>query len=226
VIIFGIRDRIASLGAGWFFCPRCHGDRHFTRKGVRRWFTLFFVPIAPLGGTTTTHIWCDTCGTAFSEEVLQLPTAEEFRSVYRRTLRQCVLGVLKAGAPASSLARASALAAINDADAQSKDFDDAALDAALVDADADQLAVAANPVASRLDPRQAERFFGACAQVALADGPLSDGERRALGTLGESLHLTEVHQLGASSRCAPPLSPRSTLGPTTRETVMRQASVR
>jgi hypothetical protein len=86
-------------------------------------------------------------------------------------------------------------------------FDDAALDAALGDADPARLAVAANPDANRLDPMQAERFFSACAQVALADGPLSDGGRRALGTLGESLHLTEIHQLGVVELLRAPVEP-------------------
>jgi tellurite resistance protein len=207
VILFGVRGRTVALGSGPFFCPLCRGDRQYARRGIRRWFTLFFVPVVALGGPTGTRICCETCGGAFSEEVLLLPTADAFAEVYRRALRQCVVAVLKAGAPSSSVARASALSAINAAAAGGADVDDAALDAALLDADPDELAVAANPVANRLGPTHAERFFGACAHVALADGPLSDGERRALGMLGESLHLTEVHQLGVIESLRAPVEP-------------------
>lgn len=206
MIIFGVRGRVAALGTGRFFCPRCHGDRQYTRKGVRRWFTLFFVPIVPLGAASGTRVCCDACGGAFPEEVLLLPTADEFRLVYRRALRQCVVAVLKSGDASSAVARASAVAVVN-ALGDDDDLDDAALEGELLGADPSQLAVAASPVANRLEPRQAEGFFGSCAQVALSDGPLSAAERHALDGLGESLHLTEAHQLGVIEMLRAPVEP-------------------
>jgi hypothetical protein len=212
VIIFGVRGRIGALGTGQFYCPRCHGDRQYTRKGVRRWFTLFFVPIIPLGATQGARVCCDTCGGAFSDEVLSLPRVTAFRSVYRHAFRQCAVAVLLAGDATSAVARASAVAGINALGGDDDRVDDDALDRDLVDADPEQLAVAANPVANRLEPRQAERFFGGCAQIALSDGPLTDRERRALGILGESLHLTEAHQLGVIETLRAPVEPALDLG--------------
>lgn len=206
MIIFGVRGRVATLGTGRFFCPRCGGDRAYTKKGVRRWFTLFFVPIVPLGAARGTRVCCDTCGGAFSEEVLSLPTADAFRSVYGRALRQCAVGVLKSGDASSAVARASALAVMNELGDDGL-VDDAALARDLETADPSLLAVAASPVANRLEPRQAEAFFGSCAQVALSDGPLTDAERHALGVLGESLHLTELHQLGVIEALRAPVGP-------------------
>ena len=66
-------------------------------------------------------------------------------------------------------------------------------------------------MANELDPRQAERFFGACAQVALSDGPPSPSERDALRNLGESLNLSEAHQLGVLESLRAP-SERTTDG--------------
>jgi hypothetical protein len=206
VIVFGFRGRVATLGTGRFYCPRCRGDRSYTRKGVRRWFTLFFVPVFPISATTGTRVCCDTCGGAFSEEVLAQPTAEAFRTVYGTAFRSCALEVLRAGDPTNALARTSALAAINDL-LPSEQLDDAALDRDLTNAVPTPLAVALAPVVNRLDAGQAEWFFGACAKVALADGPLSERERRALETIGESLHLTAAHQVGVIETLRAPVEP-------------------
>jgi hypothetical protein len=196
VIIFGVRGRLSTLEGGQFYCPRCRGDRAYARRGVRRWFTLFFVPILPISATTGTRICCDTCKGAFNDDVLSLPTADAFRDLHARAFRQCAVVILKSGDATSALARSAALAAINGPDGGGGELDDAGLDRDLLHVDPAQLAVYASPVANRLGPREAERFFGACAQVALSDGPLSADERHALGVLGESFNLSEAHQLG------------------------------
>ena len=100
----------------------------------------------------------------------------------------------------------SAITAINGVIGRSE-MDDRSLDVELAASDPSQLAVASNPVANRLDTRQAEWFFGACAQIALSDGPLTERERRALGILGESLHLTEAHQVGIIEVRRAPVEP-------------------
>lgn len=211
MIIFGVRGRIATLDGGQFYCPRCLGDRSYTRKGVRRWFTLFFVPVFPISATSGTRICCATCNGAFADDVLSLPTADAFRELVARALRQCAVAVLKTGDPASVLGRSSAIAAISGVQT-SGHFDDDALDLELAQVEPAQLAVYASPVANRLGPREAEQFFGACARVALSDGPLSAAERDALRVLGESFNLSEANQLGVIEMLRAPVE-RAADGP-------------
>jgi hypothetical protein len=73
LVIFGTRGRISTTDGGRFYCPRCSGDRDYTRKGVRRWFTLFFIPIVPMGAARNVHVVCSTCNGAFNEQVLTFP---------------------------------------------------------------------------------------------------------------------------------------------------------
>jgi tellurite resistance protein TerB len=195
VIIVGVRGRGATLGGGQFYCPRCQRDRPYTRTGIRRWFTLFFVPMFPISSISGARVCCDTCKGAFSDEVLALPSAEAFRELLARAFQRCAVAILRAGDASSQLARSSARAAIDDIRAGST-LDDGELDQQLAEADPSQLAAYASPVANRLSPSEAERFFGDCAKVALADGPLTPGERDALRLLGASLNLSEAHQLG------------------------------
>ena len=173
ILLFGIRGRLAVLGTGRFFCPGCRGDRPYTRKGVRNWFTFFFIPIFPVSATKGVRILCDTCQGTFGEDVLDLPPSDALRSSYTEAFRRCAVAVLKSGDASSAVARSAALASMNGVLGDGHEMGEAELEADLARADPARIAVAASPVANRLDSREAEWFFGACAQIALSDGPLS-----------------------------------------------------
>jgi hypothetical protein len=51
LLIFGMRNRAHQHGACVAAsCPRCHNEVVLTYLVVTRWFTLFFVPLIPIGG--------------------------------------------------------------------------------------------------------------------------------------------------------------------------------
>ena len=49
LIIFGRRSVTGSMGTGSFDCPQCGTNRPYDHKRVRRFFTLYFIPLIPLG---------------------------------------------------------------------------------------------------------------------------------------------------------------------------------
>lgn len=193
VIIFGVRGRLHTTSSGSFFCPRCNADRQYRLRGARRWFTLFFIPIFPVTGVKNVHVHCETCDGNFADSVLNLPTTDALRDLQATSFRNCAIAVLKSGDPASVLARAAAIDAL---DGYGATLDDAALDADLTTSDPTQMSVYAAPIAQRLNDRGREQFFAGCAQVALADGPPTPAELDALRNLGESLNLSAAHQVG------------------------------
>lgn len=69
MIIFGTTGIQSVESRGSFHCPSCGPRAFYQRKSVRRFFTLFFVPLIPLNKTAT-HILCDRCGGTFKPEVL------------------------------------------------------------------------------------------------------------------------------------------------------------
>jgi len=76
LIIFGSRSVTGSMGTGSFDCPRCGADRPYDHKRVRRFFTLYFIPLIPME-TLGEYIECGGCGGTYKPEVLQraLPRA-------------------------------------------------------------------------------------------------------------------------------------------------------
>ena len=71
LVIFGFRNRSTKIGDGQFHCPTCGVQRRYTLRAVRRWFTLFWVPLVP-GKVSARVVTCDVCASVFQESVLTL----------------------------------------------------------------------------------------------------------------------------------------------------------
>ena len=61
MIIWGLRTRGKALGQVQVTCPNCHRAAMTALGQSRRWFTLFFIPIFPIGANNTTAV-CGLCG--------------------------------------------------------------------------------------------------------------------------------------------------------------------
>jgi hypothetical protein len=59
-ILFGFRRKSARLGTLFVMCGYCHTPAAHALTRIRRYFTLFFVPVIPLGAKYVTT--CTMCG--------------------------------------------------------------------------------------------------------------------------------------------------------------------
>jgi hypothetical protein len=69
LIVYGRRNTEKVVAQGTFACPGCGAGRMFVHKRVRRWFTLYFIPVIPLG-TASEYVECWNCSGTFKPEVL------------------------------------------------------------------------------------------------------------------------------------------------------------
>jgi hypothetical protein len=69
MIIFGTSSKKKEIGQGEFFCPHCQQQRRYTRHSARPHFSLYFIPLVPIGNATE-YIQCETCQRAFDVTVL------------------------------------------------------------------------------------------------------------------------------------------------------------
>lgn len=60
-LLFGLTTRRSTRAGGDFWCPKEGTRRRYLRERSRRWFTLFFIPVLPLGQGRE---WerCTSCG--------------------------------------------------------------------------------------------------------------------------------------------------------------------
>ena len=60
MIFIGTRSTNKVLGQKVFICSRCKKSSYHTIVRSQGWFTLYFIPLIPLGKTTVTR--CNICG--------------------------------------------------------------------------------------------------------------------------------------------------------------------
>lgn len=69
LIIFGTRGVTTTVASGKFFCPGCMAKRSYEHQRVRRFFTLYFIPIIPLD-TIGEYVECLHCRDTYKTSVL------------------------------------------------------------------------------------------------------------------------------------------------------------
>lgn len=92
LIIYGTRGVTSTQKSGQFHCPSCGPGKRYDHMQVRRFFTLYFIPLIPLD-LLGEYVECRTCTGTFKKEVLDFdPQADkeaaeaEFRTAMRRVM--------------------------------------------------------------------------------------------------------------------------------------------
>jgi uncharacterized tellurite resistance protein B-like protein len=198
VIIWGTRGVTTVAQSGSFHCPSCNDRRSYAHKRVRRFFTLYFIPMIPLEQLGD-FVECQTCKGTFKEAVLSYdPTAEKraFMTAFRHALRRVSMEMLATRAQPS----ADELAAVRESYRAvfHEELDPAALSAEMGRAAADTrpLTEHLSGLAGGLNDVGREALVRAAAAVARADGPLRPDEHMALGKIATALKVTPSHLTG------------------------------
>ena len=199
MIIFGTRGIRMKGGSGTFYCPQCAGTRQYTQRKVRRFFTLYFIPIIPLDSMGE-YVECNYCHGTFRPEVLQFdPRADEVRVNRQVTtfLKRALMSVLVADGNPSPAARQAALDAMKsvagDTSLTSPDLD------SMVDAALKRSMNAAGDIesiADSLDYAAREALIRACVTIAQADGTMSSVEEKQIRALAKAAQITDAHLAG------------------------------
>lgn len=98
MIIFGTRGVKFKIDEGNFLCPQCATERGYKHKKVRRFFTLYFIPLIPLDSLGD-YVECTTCKGTFVSRVLDYKPEmgqDQFQSEYEKAMRHCMIMMMLA----------------------------------------------------------------------------------------------------------------------------------
>jgi uncharacterized tellurite resistance protein B-like protein len=90
MIIFGTRGLTLTGTSGVFNCPNCGGENPYNERIVRRFFTLYWIPLIPLNRLGD-FIECKSCKHAYEQDVLEYnPQGENeaFEAEYEKAMRK------------------------------------------------------------------------------------------------------------------------------------------
>ena len=194
--LIGLRFYFRTTGHGTLHCQRCGGDRQYRRCIGRRWFHVLRIPLIPLDRVNE-HVQCRSCRTRYRVEVLLIPTISAMQAALPAGALAAVTTMLRAGDPASPAARNWAINVLLAAGLAG--YDDVALTTDLAAADEGRVPDIAVPLATlsiQLTMPAPEWFLADAVRVGLADGPLSDEERRAAQLIAAHLGMTAAQAHG------------------------------
>lgn len=98
MIIWGTTGRNSRVESGQFHCPRCGRDKPFDVVSVNRWFTIYFIPLIPMGEAGR-FLECQNCSGTFDERVKHLdPEVEDakFRASFEDAMMRSMLVMAQA----------------------------------------------------------------------------------------------------------------------------------
>jgi hypothetical protein len=151
---------------------------------------------------------CDYCNGAFNLSALSIPTDLKMRDLVIASFRRSAVAVLKAGNPESPAARAALIGHMKELFDSIYRYDEEVLDQDLLEADPQSLAIYLEPIRARFTPETAEIYIAKCADIALADGSLSDSEFQALRSIANGFDLSDVYLRGILSTAQQSSTPR------------------
>lgn len=190
--VFGTRGIASTSDEGEFHCPVCHGSCGYEHKKVRKFFTLYFFPVIPLGAAGE-YVECRKCQGTFPSEVLEVPpkaAVDEFEAVFEMAVRRLLVEMALADqfVTFGEFERVSRLYR----KLTGRPIENEAVARELKRAEIDDRDVTEylEDLAFQLNEEGKKRVLKAALAVAAADGVIRDEEREMVQALGEALEMT------------------------------------
>jgi hypothetical protein len=80
MIIYGTTVIRRTMGEGQFNCPNCGGTHPYRHRKPTQFFTLYFIPLIPMGSGGEEYVECRTCSGAYTLGVLDLTERDYYLS--------------------------------------------------------------------------------------------------------------------------------------------------
>jgi tellurite resistance protein len=199
MIIFGTRGVTSTPERGRFHCPSCGGEHDYARKRVRRFFTLYFLPVLPLE-TVGEYIECGGCRGTFREEVLDYAPGQDgsadFEAEFEPAMRR-VMALISLADGEVDEAEVQTMASIF-GQLAGREIDATVVEDELERAQAEGGSVGdyLGRIGPRLNDHGKEMVLRAAFLVAAADGVFQEEEKRMLGEVGQALQMSAAHVNG------------------------------
>lgn len=203
MIIFGWRNVTLTGDKGSFHCPSCGAGTRYEQKKVRRFFTLYFVPLIPLQGVGE-YVECSGCGTSYDPEVLSYdPMAAErrFRAAWQDAVLRVMVRMTAADGRIDDSEVETVQAIYHRLSGEELSPGEIASSAAATLGGSSDVASDVQAVASHLNEHGREMVMRAAVFVALADGDMAEEEWKALAALAKAMGMSPAHAKGVFSEC-------------------------
>lgn len=198
MIIWGSQTLTGRVSSGEFHCPGCRSRQAYHQRRVRKFFTLYFIPLIPTQ-VLGQYIECGSCRATYDLEVLKFDPAEE-RKQFEAKFQHAVRHVMLLMALADGKVDSSEIEAVKRIYQQltSAELSDGVIDVEIRQLQAARQNVEAYTadVSAMLNDHGKEMVFKAACLVAAADGEFHFRESDLLKKIGQALGMSSAHVMG------------------------------
>ncbi len=191
-IIWGTRGITGTVGEGHFFCPQCDDDKTYRMRRVRRFFTLYFIPLIPLGELGR-YVECDMCSGTYDSAVLEFDPRRQlrdFKSTVDLAMRRIMVLMMMADGDIDDSEVEAIVMLSEKLPGDPLTEEDVRTEIASAESDGRSAADYAKTVAGVLNDGGKEMVLRAALVVAAADGNFDPEEKALLLEIAAGLEMT------------------------------------
>lgn len=198
MIIFGTRGVKSTLKEGSFLCPQCESERHFKHKKVTRFFTLYFIPLIPIGRLGE-YVECQTCKGTFVTKVLEYgknPAGDQFLSEYEKALKHSMVLIMLADGEIDENEMLMVQKIINKFSHNDVTLDELDQYVRQVQQNPEDISTYLKQVTPSLNEHGKEIVIKCAMSVAAADGNIDDSELDLIKKMAQVMEMSPSHLKG------------------------------
>ncbi len=198
MIIFGTQPKASTVRRGEFYCPSCETRCKYSWVRVARTFSLFFVPVLPLGDVAE-YVECQACGGTFKPEVLNYDPQDEHRAFvaeYQRAIRRVTVQMMLADGTLPEEAEPLIRYTYSDVCGIQLEHDAIAETTSEIESDQVGLNESLRNLSASLNDRGKESVMEEAFAISTADLKIASSEIELLKEIGDALRMTPAHVEG------------------------------
>lgn len=198
MIIFGTRGVKSTITTGNFGCPQCEQTKPYRHRKVTKFFTLYFIPIIPLGSAGE-YVECDSCKGTFIPRVLESnnnSNRDEFMAIYEKAIRHSMVLVMLADGVIDDNEKKQVLLIINKFGKNDMSLSELEDYINVVQKENEEVTTYLKKIGTSLNEHGKETIIKCALSVAAADGNIDDSELGLISKMGQSMEMSTSHLKG------------------------------
>ena len=193
------------MDSGDFLCPQCATNRNYKHKKVTRFFTLYFIPLIPLGQIGD-YVGCQTCKCTFVSRVLEYnpqSSKNEFQALYEKAMRHSMILIMLADGIIDENEMVMVHKIINKFSHNDITMDELELLVAKVQREQEPIGTYLSKVTPSLNEHSKETIIKCGLAVAHSDGHFDDSEKAMIKEMAEAMEMSSSHLRGIMADTTP-----------------------
>jgi len=201
MIVFGTRGVKSTIKEGQFMCPQCATNKPYKHKKVTRFFTLYFIPLIPLGKAGE-FVECQSCKGTFVSRVLDYDPNQgknEFQAIYEKAMRHSMVLIMLADGEIDDNEMDTVLKIINKFGHNDITLEVLDLYVQEVQKNQEPIGTYLAKVTPSLNEHGKEMIIKCALSVASSDGHVDDSEIQLISEMAKTMEMSPSHLKGIMS---------------------------